>query len=176
VPRTARDIHVRPERPGDIDAIHAITAQAFGRPAEAHLVDALRDQGLLALSLVAADAEALVGHVAFSPVDIVGPEREWAAAGLAPVAVRPDRQRRGIGDRLIREGFLRLREAGVGIVVVVGHPDYYPRFGFVPASRHGITFPAPVPDEAFRVRELRVDALAGVGGEVRYAPPFDALD
>jgi len=128
---------IRAEQPGDIDAIRALTSEAFATAphcsgTEAAIVDGLRAAGALTLSLVAVAGdgteEALLGHVAFSPVTIDGTDRGWF--GLGPASVRPDRQRGGIGSALIRDGLRRLREGGAGGCVLLGDPAYYGRFGF----------------------------------------------
>jgi putative acetyltransferase len=139
---------VRPERPGDAPAIRHVNEQAFGRAAEADLVDALRRHGTATLSLVAVRDARIVGHILFSPVRIESEARSTAGLGLGPMAVLPACQREGIGSRLVRTALEECRRAGHGWVVVLGHPEYYPRFGFVPASRHGLAWEHPAPDEA----------------------------
>lgn len=166
---------LREEAEGDHAGIAAVTTAAFGGPGEAGLVEALRSAGALTLSLVAVAEGEVVGHVAFSPVTIVGDGGTYGAIGLAPMAVAPGWQGRGVGTRLIDEGLERLRAAGHRAVVVLGHPHYYPRFGFVPASRFGLRWEHDAPDEAFMARELVAGALAGRPGVVRYRPEFDAF-
>jgi putative acetyltransferase len=163
---------LREEQAGDHAAIAAVITAAFGQPGEAALVEALRAAGALTLSLVAVADGEVVGHVAFSPVTIDGRD---AAIGLAPMAVAPGWQRRGVGVRLIDEALDRLRADGHRAVVVLGHHDYYPRFGFVPASRFGLRCEYDAPDEAFMALELVPGALAGVSGLVRYRPEFAAV-
>ena len=165
------ELTIRPERPQDISRIRAVNERAFGQPDEAALVDAVRARGEWSISLVAVDGERLVGHVLFTPVTIEGPNSAHQAVGLAPLAVDPDYQRRGIGGRLVAQGLDRCRESGYRIAVVLGHPTYYPRFGFVPA-RHGIRFKLDVPDEAFMVLELEPGALAGCTGVACYVEEF----
>jgi putative acetyltransferase len=164
---------VRAERADDAGAVRALNVAAFGREAEGRLVDRLRAGGKLVVSLVAEVDGAIAGHIAFSrvvPRDVSG---SAAGAGLAPMAVLPDSQRSGIGSMLVREGIEACRKAGIGYVVVLGHPGYYPRFGFVPAGLFGIGCKWDVPDEAFLVRELVTGALDGVRGTVDYEPEFD---
>lgn len=163
---------LREEARGDRAAIAAVIDAAFGQPGEAALVEALRAAGALTLSLVAVADDEIVGHVAFSPVTI---DDGSAAIGLAPMAVAPGWQRRGVGVRLIEEGLARLRAGGQRAVVVLGHPEYYPRFGFVPASRFGLRCEYDAPDEAFMALELVPGSLAGVSGLVRYRPEFAAV-
>jgi putative acetyltransferase len=128
------------------------------------------------LSLVAERGGEVVGHILFSPVRIDSGGESVAAVGLAPMAVLPAQQRTGIGSALVRTGLAECRRAGHGSVVVLGHPAYYPRFGFVPASRHGLAWEHPAPDEAFMVLPLRANGIpAGGGGLVRYAPEFGQI-
>ncbi len=126
-------MRIRDERPSDETAIAAVTRAAFAAVAqsshtEAAIVAALRAAESLTLSLVAEDDGAIVGHIAFSPVQIDGRDGPWV--GLGPVSVVPERQSQGIGALLIREGLSRLAETGTEVCVLLGHPDYYPRFGF----------------------------------------------
>lgn len=138
-------------------------------------MDALRAGGGLTLSLVATMDERVVGHLAFSPVSIAGRASEPAVLALAPVAVHPDQQKQGIGIALIEAGLAEVRWRGHPGVIVLGHPEYYPRFGFTRASQFGIECPFPVPDDAFLALELRAGALAGQRGVVGYRPEFAAL-
>jgi putative acetyltransferase len=172
-------IEIREERGEDVEAIRLLNERAFGGPAEAALVEALRRAGAITLSLVAvarsgAGAGAPLGHILFSPVVLESAAGARAAVGLAPMAVQPERQREGIGGRLIRAGLDRLRREGHGAVVVVGHPEYYPRFGFVPASRLGVRWEHACPDEAFMAIELIPGALRG-GGVARYRPELSEV-
>lgn len=166
---------VRPEEPADIPAIRRVNELAFGQPAEADLVDALRHSGALTLSLVAEDGDGIVGHIAFSPVTIAAADGVTDALGLAPMAVIPARQKTGIGARLITEALGRCEKMEYGLVVVLGEPAYYRRFGFVTSQPHGITWEHEAPAEVFMVRELRDGALAGISGTVRYRPEFHAV-
>jgi putative acetyltransferase len=130
---------IRPEKPADRPAIHAIHLAAFGQSAEAALVERLRADGDLALSLVAAAAEP-IGHIAFSPL-ILSDAPSVKACALAPLAVAPMRQRQGIGSALVKEGLRRLEEAGVDMAVVLGDRDYYGRFGFTPDAAKALRTP-----------------------------------
>jgi putative acetyltransferase len=163
----------RLEAADDIAAIHAVNRDAFGGPDEAVLVDALRRDGLVIASLVADDNSAVVGHILFSRVFIHTATNRIPAVALAPMAVVPARQRRGIGSMLVRAGLERCRVLGEHIVLVVGHPAYYPRFGF----SHALTghLRSPYEGEAFMALELNPGALRGVTGEVRYPPAFAAV-
>jgi putative acetyltransferase len=166
-------ISVRHETAADRLSVRTVNEQAFEGTEEADLVDALRDRGGLTLSLVAVRDAEIVGHIAFSPARIVSPGSEIAAVGLGPMAVLPACQRLGIGSRLVRRGLELLRESGHRVVVVLGHPEYYPRFGFVPGTRFGVNCEFDVPDEVFMVLELRAGALRGQGGTVQYQPEFN---
>jgi putative acetyltransferase len=170
-------VAIRPERPGDRAAIFAVHASAFPTDAEACLVDRLRDAGAATISLVAERDGRVVGHVLFSPVRVVGEAGvAFGALGLAPVAVVPELQKDGIGGALIRAGFDACRAGGHPIVFVLGHPPYYPRFGFEPASRYGLSYEGrPQFSPAFFVRELEPGALAGRGGVVHYHAAFAGL-
>jgi len=165
---------IRPERPADEAAIRAVNDAAFGRGAEGALVDALRGSAAFVpeLSLVAESGADLIGHVLFTRLQIVEGSVSHPALALAPMAVQPSWQRRGVGSALVRRGLADARELGHGVVVVLGHPAFYPRFGFSPARPLGIRSPFDAPDEAFLVLALRPGALDGVRGEVRYPPEF----
>ena len=162
---------IRPEEPVDAVAIRRVLEATFPTAAEARLVDRLRAGGHLWISLVAEEDESVVGHIAFSPVRIDGQAVEEHGVGLAPVAVLPDDQRRGIGSRLIREGLAACERAGYGFVVVLGEPAFYRRFGFDRADRRGLGNEYGV-DLAFMVLELRNHAIPARGGVVRYGPEF----
>lgn len=166
---------LRPEIPADHAEVRRVNELAFSRPAEADLVDALRAAGAATLSLVAVHEGRVVGHILFSPVTVASPGTDFAAVGLAPMAVLPELQKQGVGSLLVRAGLDELRRAGHEIVVVLGHPGYYPRFGFERSDSHGIRWEHEAPREAFMVLELRPGALGGRGGVVRYRPEFDAV-
>jgi putative acetyltransferase len=162
---------IRDEQPGDIPAIRAVNMAAFPTPAEADLVDALRTEASGLVSLVAEDEPGvIVGHIMFSPVTLAG--EAPLLMGLAPMAVMPGRQRQGIGSRLIAAGLERCGQLGAAAVVVLGHADYYPRFGFAPASRFGLRCEYDVPDDVFMARELRGGGLNGLTGTIRYHSEF----
>ncbi len=165
---------IRAETVEDFDAVRRVNELAFETPDEARLVDRLRGTSPH-VSLVAVEEGRVVGHIFFSPVMIESQETGVAAMGLGPMAVVPERQGGGIGSRLVREGLEECRRRGCGVVVVLGHADYYPRFGFVPASRKGLRCKWPVGDEHFMVSELAPGALGGVHGLVEYRPEFDEV-
>lgn len=165
---------VREERPEDAAAIRVVNERAFGGTMEADLVDTLRAACPERLSLVAADGEDIIGHILFTPATITTAGRTVTGMGLAPMAVLPERQRQGIGSRLAQRGLGMLKERNCPFVIVLGHAEYYPRFGFAPASRHGIACQWPgVPDDVFMILILDAQAMAGVTGIARYRPEFD---
>lgn len=161
---------VRPERRADLPAIRTVNEAAFGTSEEADLVDALRTEGRVLLSLVAERDGTIVGHVLFSRMWIRTAGGRIDAVALAPVAVDPASQRQGIGSRLILDGLAALRERGERIVLVLGHPAYYPRFGF--SSERAASLASPFPTDAFMVLELAPGALDGVSGSVEYPQAF----
>lgn len=158
---------IRPEQQHDIAGVRRVNLAAFETAAEADLVDALRQQAQPFISLVAVEADEVVGHIAFSPATLLSHE-DLSIAGLAPMAVVPARQRRGIGALLVRAGLDELRRHGFDAVVVLGHADYYPKFGFVRASTFGLRSEYDVPDDVFMAIELNAGALRGRTGTIRY--------
>jgi putative acetyltransferase len=167
-------ITIRAESPADAAGIHAVNEQAFGQPMEANLVDRLRKTCDTAVSLVADEDGLIVGHILFTPVVVEAGSGPVAGMGLAPMAVLPNRQRQGIGSGLVAEGVEILRSRQCPFVVVVGHPEYYPRFGFERASRHRLESQWDgIPDDAFMVLVLDPDAMSGVSGVARYRREFD---
>jgi putative acetyltransferase len=165
---------IRPERAEDHPAVWRVHADAFGQEEEARLVEALRRSAVFIpeLSLVALEGAQVVGHVLLTRIVVRGEAGAHPALALAPVAVLGTHQRRGVGTSLIERGLDDARRLGHEIVIVLGHPEYYPRFGFAPAAPRGVRAPFAVRDEAFMVLELRKGALEGVSGEVEYPPEF----
>jgi len=143
------------ETPEDIPVIHYIHTAAFGRSTEADLVDVLRRNHALTMSLVAVQDGRLVGHIALSPVTITSSTATIEARGLAPMAVLPAYRRRGIGSQLVEAGLTACHHTPYGVVVVLGHPHYDPRFEFTPAKPWGIVWEHDAPDEAFMVKEIQ---------------------
>jgi putative acetyltransferase len=165
-------IIIREEAPEDRQAVRRVNELAFGRTQEAELVEALRESAHPHLSLVAELDGQVVGHIFFSPVTIEDGASAYGAFGLGPMAVLPEHQRRGVGSQLVRRGLEECLLRGFEVMVVLGHPEYYPRFGFEPAKAKGLTCEFPVPDEVFMVKELRAGALEGLRGLVKYHPEF----
>lgn len=166
---------IRHEAPSDMAAIRFVNEKAFGGSSEANAIDALRARGAATLSLVAVIDDRVVGHLFFSPATIEAPDRSWPALGLAPLSVLPDYQRQGIGTALLRAGLGECRQLGHERIIVLGHADYYPRFGFMRASQHGIRSEWKVPEEAFMILELRPGALTGVTGVAKYQPEWNGV-
>ena len=164
---------IRPEAHADHAAVRRVNEAAFGQPDEADLVDRLRDRAVAYLALVAEDGGVVVGHIAFSPVRLEPPRPGLAAWGLAPMAVLPDRQRGGVGSALVHAGLAACRDAGADAVFVLGHPDYYPRFGFRPAAAWDLRDTYGAPPEAFMALELTPGALDGAGGVAHYDAALD---
>jgi putative acetyltransferase len=165
---------IRAEAQGDWLAVHAVNVSAFETPAEANLVDALREQAQPFVSLVAEDNGAIVGQIMFSPVSLPG-HPALRIMGLAPMAVAPEHQRAGIGSALVRAGLEQCRQLGFGAVVVLGHPAFYPRFGFSPSTRFGIGCEYEVREDVFMAVELQAGFLRGASGKVKYHAAFSNL-
>ena len=165
-------ITVRDERPEDEGAVRSVNAAAFGRPIEGAIVDRLRGETRPYIGLVAVDDGDVVGHIAFSAATLHCYNAPYPIVALGPMAVLPGRQRAGIGSALVRAGLTTCRAQGHDIVVVLGHPTFYPRFGFVPSRPLGVMTEYDVPDEAFMIAELSPEALRGRRGVVYYAPAF----
>ena len=161
---------IRHERAGDRELIRAVNESAFGRSDEADLIDRLRAERVILLSLVAENNSRIIGHILFSRMSVETAQGSVAAVALAPVAVLPDHQRQQVGSRLIRDGLSELRDRGEAIVIVLGHKDYYPRFGFSSESARHLT--SPFPADAFMALELVEGALTAVRGVVKYPAAF----
>lgn len=163
---------IREERhdSADLVSVRTINEAAFGRSDEANLIDGLRAEGAILVSLLAILNGQPVGHILFSRMFIETAAGSVAAAALAPLTVLPALQRRGIGGELIREGLEAMRRSGETIVIVLGHPGYYPRFGF--SCDKARTLESPFPPEAYMALELTPGALDGVRGKVKYPAAF----
>lgn len=172
------DLKIRQENRDDIKEIYEINSLAFGRENEAKLVDLLRASANFVpeLSLVATIDNKLVGHILFTKVKITDDQKiEFDSLALAPMAVRPSNQKMGIGGQLIRAGLDIARELNFKSVIVLGHRNYYPKFGFVPTSKWNIKSPFDVPTEAFMGIELIDGGLKNVSGTVKYPKEFDTV-
>jgi putative acetyltransferase len=176
-------MNIRYETVADIAQIHDVNQRAFGRPVEADLVDVLREQARPFLSIVADGDGAIVGHICFTPVTIESRSDEdtrgttqtnGLVMGLAPMAVAPERQHQGIGSQLVRFGLDECRRLGAVAVVVLGHPEYYPRFGFRPASSVGLRSEYDVPDPVFMV--LALTPGVDLRGVARYHEAFAGIE
>lgn len=165
---------IRFETPEDIPVIRSINERVFHVSAEAEIVDTLRNGRSDAVSLVAEEAGKVVGYLLFSPVMIEARDRCIQGMALAPMAVLPEHQCRGIGSMLLRRGLDILKGCAWPFVIVLGYPDFYSRFGFEPASLHGIRSAwMGIPDAAFMIMILNEDAMRGVSGIARYRDEFD---
>jgi len=166
---------IRRERPGEEAAVYDVNRRAFGSDAEPELVESIRaSEGFIPeLSLVAEQDGAIVGHILFSLVAIRTEDGDVPALTLAPVAVLPEFQNRRIGSALIEQGLTRARELGHELVLLIGHPWYYPRFGFRPAGPLGIKYPKHIREEVFMVYELVPGAIERAQGTLVYPPAFD---
>lgn len=170
-------VAIRSESPEDYDAVRNVNLTAFDTPTEADLFDAMRDtpEYVPELSLVAELDEQIVGHALFSEVTVEQETGELRALSLGPIAVLPDHQRQGIGSQLMEAGHQRGREMRYPFIVLIGHPWYYPRFGYVPARQYGLVTIWEVSDPVFMVCELEEGALEHAAGTIRYPEPFRNL-
>ena len=166
-------LHIRQEQASDVTAIHQLNRLAFEEEDEANIVDALRNNCEEILSLVALKDEQLVGHILFSPVRIETDDTTLHGMGLAPMAVHPDHQHEGIGTQLITQGVELLQRQDTPFIIVLGHPNYYPRFGFQPASTFNIHCQwEGVPDEAFMALLLDKNLAGKCSGTAYYRKEF----
>lgn len=175
MPDTPPAVEIHAEAPAEAEAVYHVIEQAFGSQVEVELVKALREQGAVVLSLVAVVDAQVVGHMLVTPVTLDTAPSYGGMVTIAPLAVLPAYQRRGIGAALLRAGLEHCAQLGYDAVVMLGHPGYYPRFGFVPASRYGLYCAYVEPGhDAFMALELRAGALDSKRGQVVFLPQFDA--
>lgn len=165
---------IRAEREADGQAVHGVNESAFETGAEASLVEKLRASARPLISLVAVEDNAIVGHILFTPVTLSDHD-ETKIMGLAPMAVLPSQQNQGIGSKLVRAGLEHCKRLEFGAVVVLGHPTYYPRFGFVPSVKFNIKSEYDVPDDVFMAMELEPGYLGGKSGTIKFHPEFNNL-
>ena len=169
-------IEIRPERPGDEEAIAEVNRRAFGGEEEVGIIARIRNSEFFIpeLSLVAESDGRITGHIMFSIISLLREGRlPEKILSLAPMAVAPEVHGSGTGSDLVRAGMEKARDLGYRIVIVIGHPGYYPRFGFVQARRNGFEIAYEVPGEAFMVAGLQPGALRDAGGMVQFSPPFN---
>lgn len=159
----------------DYRGITNVNNLGFGQKNEGRLILRLRKtkKFIPELSLVAEIKGRIVGHILFYPIEIKSEGKIFPSLALAPMAVLPEYQKKGIGGKLVREGLKRARKLGFKSVIVLGHAAYYPRFGFEPASRWSIRSAFDVPDDVFMALELVKDGLKDVQGTIEYPPEFN---
>lgn len=169
------NINLRSEQPSDFEGITRVNNISFQRKAEGKLVYELRKQKDFdpRLSIVAESSGEIIGHILFTPVDIVNNGQKYKSLTLAPMSVLPKYQKKSVGKLLVIFGLQIAKDTGYQSVVVLGHPSYYPKLGFVKASDWNIKSPFPAPDEAFMVKELIPGALDGIEGKVIFPDAFD---
>ena len=167
-------MNYRLEQEADRDAVYAVNVAAFPGKQEAELVDKLRETAEPLISLVAEDNGKIIGHILFSPVTLAS-DSTLQLMGLAPMAVLPQHQKQGIGSRLVALGLEHCQLLGAGAVAVLGHPAFYPRFGFTSATGFGIKSEYDVPPEVFMIRELQPGYLSGKNGTISYHQAFSEL-
>ena len=166
---------IREEEPSDTETIWNINADAFETEDEANLVNALRNSNCTFISLVAETENKAVGHILFTPVELTGNENKLKLIGLAPMAVLQKYQNQGIGTQLVKAGIEFCKSKDYDAIVVLGHPNYYPRFGFAPSVAYGIKSEYEVPDEAFMILELKTDSLKDHQGVIKYHDIFNSV-
>ena len=171
------EIEIRQEKPEDYTLVYQVNEKAFGQDSEAKLVEALRKNKEVfvpELSLIALYKEQVIGHILFTKINILKTDNQFQESlALAPMAVLPQMQLKGIGSSLIKEGLKKARDLGFTSVIVLGHPDYYPKFGFIPASDYNIKTTFEVPENAFMAIELTKGALKENAGTVCYPKEFE---
>lgn len=166
-------MNIHEEHPSDIEKIWEVNLDAFGTEAEANLVNALRSSGCTYISLVAETDNNVVGYILFTPVELTGNENKLKIMGLAPMAVLSQYQNKGIGSKLVKAGLEQCQSLGYDAVVVLGHPNYYPRFGFESSVKYGIKSEYEVPDDVFMILELVPKSLKGHKGIIKYHEAFN---
>lgn len=172
-------ITIKQETEAFFNEVFELNCIAFGQDNEAKLVDALRINPRVfvpQLSICALDSNKIVGHILFTKINIKDDKGNLnESLGLAPIAVRPELQKRGIGGQLIRQGLKVAEELGFKSVIVLGHEHYYPKFGFEPADKWDIKAPFEIPSNVFMAIELVKDGLKNISGTVVYPKEFDTV-
>ncbi len=170
-------IIIRQEMASDHEKVYEINRLAFNQENESKLIERIRESNnhVPELSLIAEIDDKIVGHIFFSKITIVG-DSTYDSLALAPMAVTPEYQRKGIGSKLVAKGLEKGKELGFNSIIVLGHKDYYPKFGFQRASKWGIKCPFEVPDEVFMAIELTEKALDGKSGIVQYPDEFNDVE
>lgn len=171
----SKPMTIRPETSADYAQVHDVNVQAFETDAEAKLIEALRSVAKPIVSLVACMETKIVGHILFTPVTLETNPKSLVTMGLGPMAVTPGHQGNCAGSQLVRQGLEECRTIGTDAVVVLGHKEFYPRLGFVPARPFGIYYKGEEFDPHFMALELRANALTSLSGEVHYHREFDAV-
>ena len=172
------DITIQKETASQFEDIYQVNRLAFNQDAEAKLVNSLRRNNNVfvpELSLTALLDGKIVGHILFTKITIVSKDQNTESLALAPMAVLPEFQSKGIGGKLIQKGLTNAKELGFESVIVLGHEHYYPKFGFEPASKWNIKAPFDVPNNAFMAIELTTGALANINGVVQYPNEFNEV-
>ena len=166
-------LNIRPEIAADLEGIHRVETLAFERAEEALLVDRLRAEGAFVLSLVAEVDGEMIGHLLFTDLVVKGDDGDFRGIGLGPVAIVPAFQNKGYGSQLIEAGLAQCRQQGHPFCIVLGHANYYPRFGFKPASTYQIASNfGSLPDDVFMAMPLQDAGLDGVSGIAHYHQAF----
>ncbi len=164
---------IRKEQPEDIEKISKINSEAFETKTEANLVNTLRSSGIQYISLVYEENDEIIGHIFFTPVELEGDNSDIRIMGLGPMAVTPKYQNKDIGSTLAKAGIELCKSEGIDAIVVLGHPNYYPKFGFEPSVKYGIKSEYEIPDEVFMVLELKNNALIDKQGAIKYNEAFN---
>ncbi len=164
---------IRKETKEDYKSIYEVNKKAFNQNDESELIQRIRTSKyfIAELSLVAEENGKIIGHILFSKIKIIG-EKEYESLSLAPMSVLPKFQKQGIGEKLVKKGLKKAKNLGFDSVIVIGHKDYYPRFGFEKASKWNIKCSFEVPDDAFMAFELKVGALENKSGTVQFPKEF----
>jgi putative acetyltransferase len=172
-PPDSSHIEIRPEQPADAASVRQVNELAFGQALEADLVDELRRDGAVVVSLVAVADGLVVGHVLFSALEVSRSATSFRAVALAPLAVQPERRRQGIGSLLVRRGIQECKRAAIDAIIVLGYPEYYAQFGF--SAERSANLKAPYSGPAFMALELTPGVLDAGDVVVRYADAFSRV-